>query len=117
MLKTDAGTGPGGREAPRWVGWTLVVGAVLLLAWAWFVYGFLAEPSAVGRSRILLDWLVGSAIGSAIAAVVAAAGSARRARWAWGASVFAAAVMVVTCAGAVIGIPVLLGLIPTRRSS
>lgn len=103
--------------APRWVAWTLIVGAVLLVAWAWFVFGFLAEPSATGRTRLVLDWFVGSSIGSAVACAVVAGGVLRGATWARRASVFAAVVMILTCAGAVIGVPLLIGLIPTRRSS
>lgn len=100
---------------PRWVAWTLIVGAVPLLGWAWFIYGFLSEPSAVGRSRLVLDWLIGSSIGSAAAGAVAAAGVLKRARWGWGAGVFASAAMILTCAGAVIGIPALIGLLSHRR--
>jgi hypothetical protein len=105
------------QAVPRWVAWTLVVAAVLLLAWAYFISGFLSEPSATGRSRLVLDWLIGSSIGSAAACVIAAAGLLRSARWGRAAALFASAVMIVTCAGAVIGIPTLIGLIPSRRSS
>lgn len=105
------------RETPRWVGWTLIAGGVLLLGWAWFIAGFLSEPSAVGRSRLVLDWFIGSSIGAAIAGAVSAAGLLRQKSWAWGAAVFSAAVMVLTCAGVVIGVPVLAGLLSTRRSS
>ena len=38
-------------RAPRWVWWTVVVVAVFLLVWGWYVLGFLTEPSAVGRLR------------------------------------------------------------------
>ena len=31
--------------------WTVVVVAVVILAWGVFVLGFLSEPSAVGRMR------------------------------------------------------------------
>lgn len=102
--------------APRWVAWTLIVAAPLLLGWAWFVVGFLSEPSATGRTRVVLDWVIASSIGCAIASVISAAGIFRRARWGMGAALFTSAVMVLTAAGAVIGIPTLIGLIPSRRS-
>ena len=38
-------------KAPRWVWWTVLVVAVFLLVWGWYVLGFLTEPSAVGRLR------------------------------------------------------------------
>ena len=116
MRATDSK--PGTQQGvPRWVAWTLVVAAVLLLGWAYFIYGFLSEPSATGRSRLILDWIVGSSIGSAAAGVIAAVGLLRAARWGRAAAIFASAVMILTCAGAVIGIPTLIGLIPSRRSS
>ena len=34
--------------------WTIVVVAVVFLAWGVFVLGFLSEPSAVGRMRAAL---------------------------------------------------------------
>ena len=113
----DVGTTKAQRAVPRWVAWTLIVGSVLLFLFAWFIYGFLSEPSAVGRSRVVLDWLIGSSVGAGVAGLVSAFGVLRRTRWAWATGVFASAVMIATCAGAVIGIPALIGLISTRRSS
>lgn len=43
--------------------WTIVVVAVVFLAWGVFVLGFLSEPSAVGRMRAAL---VGIGAGSII---------------------------------------------------
>ena len=117
MQEIETRAEPVRRQTARWVAWNLIVGAVLLLAFAWFLHGFLAEPSAVGRSRAVLDWLIGSSIGSAAAGVVAAAGLLRRSAWAWGAAVFASSVMILTCAGAVIGVPALLGLWTGRPRS
>jgi hypothetical protein len=117
LQATDVKAPESKRTAPPWVAWTLVVGAVLLLLWAWFIFGFLSEPSAVGRPRLVLDWLVGSSIGAAAAGAMAAIGLLRHKAWAWGAGVFASAVMILTCAGAVVGIPALVGLISSRRSS
>ncbi len=41
-------------RARRSLWWTFVAIAVVLLLWGWFVLGFLAEPSAVGRMRTAL---------------------------------------------------------------
>ena len=53
---------------PSWVWPVLVFGAVVMLAWAWFIVGFLAEPSAVGRSRVILVTSSAYSIGSALLA-------------------------------------------------
>lgn len=58
-------------KAPRWVWWTLVAGAVLLVAWGWFVLGFLTEPSAVGRMRAGLIAIGGVSIALGVAAAIA----------------------------------------------
>lgn len=58
-------------KAPRWVWWTLVFGAVLLVAWGWFVLGFLTEPSAVGRMRAGLIAIGGVSIALGVAAAIA----------------------------------------------
>ncbi len=34
-----------------WLWWTVLVVAVFLLVWGWYVLGYLTEPSAVGRLR------------------------------------------------------------------
>ncbi|GAC1473528.1 MAG: hypothetical protein PVS3B2_09910 [Candidatus Dormibacteraceae bacterium] len=102
---------------PKWVWWTLLVGAALLVAWAWFVLGFLGEPSAVGRSRAVLGIVAGGSIGTAIFAAVAAVGLVKRAGWAPRLALVAAGFMVLTCMGAVAGIPALIGLMSPRRSS
>src|ERR1700674_1064094 len=37
-----------------WVWPVVLVGAAIMVTWAWFIVGFLSEPSAVGRARIVL---------------------------------------------------------------
>jgi nitrate reductase gamma subunit len=54
-----------------WVWWTLLIGAVLLVAWGWFVLGFLTEPSAVGRMRSGLIVIGGVSIALGVIAAVA----------------------------------------------
>src|ERR1700686_2597820 len=59
---------------PSWVWPVLVFGTVVMLAWAWFIVGFLAEPSAVGRLRFILVTSSVYSIGSALVAIVGEAG-------------------------------------------
>ncbi len=58
-------------RAPSWLWWTLLFGAVLLVAWGWFVLGFLTEPSAVGRMRAGLIVIGGVSIALGIGAAIA----------------------------------------------
>ena len=58
-------------SAPKWVWWSLVIGAVLLVAWGWFVLGFLTEPSAVGRMRAGLIVIGGVSIALGVGAAIA----------------------------------------------
>ncbi len=66
---------------PAWVWPVLVLGAAIMVAWAWFIVGFLSEPSAVGRSRIVLLTSIVYSIGAAFVGVLGAAGLARKKRW------------------------------------
>jgi nitrate reductase gamma subunit len=58
-------------KAPRWVGWTMLVVAALLILFGWFVLGFLTEPSAVGRIHTLLEAIGDGSIVLGIAGAVA----------------------------------------------
>jgi len=102
---------------PKWVSWALLSGAAVLALWAYFLLGFLGEPSAVGRSRAALGIVAGGSIGTGIFATVAALGLVRRVRWAPRIAMVAAGLMVLTCIGAVAGIPALIGLMWPRRLS
>ena len=106
-----------GPPAPPWVWWTLLVGAAILVAWAWFVLGFLAEPSAVGRSRVALNLVGGSSLGAALLGVAAAIALRARRRWAPSLAFVAAGFMILTLVGAVAGIPAVIGLASSRTSS
>ena len=97
--------------------WTLLLGAAILVAWAWFLLGFLSEPSAVGRPRAALALIGGFSIGTAVLAVVAVVGLLKRARWAGGFALAAAIFMILTGAGAIAGIPALIGLVSSRKLS
>jgi len=39
---------------PRWIWWVVLAVAAVLLAWGWYVLGYLDEPSAVARVRVAL---------------------------------------------------------------
>jgi MFS family permease len=102
---------------PSWVWPVLVFGTVVMLVWAWFIVGFLAEPSAVGRSRFILVTSSVYSIGSALLAIVGAVGLARRQRWGRTMAGIAASAMTLTGVGAIAGIPALIGLVSSRSSS
>ena len=102
---------------PRWVGPVLLFGAAVMLTWGWFIIGFLSEPSAVGRSRIVLVTSSAYSIGSALVGVIGAIGLLRRERWARMLAAIASAAMTLTVVGAVAGIPALIGLLSSRNSA
>ena len=104
------------QTTPPWVWVVLVFGAGVMIAWAWFILGFLSEPSAVGRIRLVLVTSSAYSAGSAVVAAIGAIGLIRRERWAGTVSVIASAAMTLTVVGAIAGIPALLGLMSPRRS-
>jgi hypothetical protein len=111
------GTTPTSATTPPWVWVVLVFGSGVMVAWAWFILGFLPEPSAVGRIRVVLVTSAAYSVGSAAVGVIGAFGLIRRRRWAGTVSVIASAAMTLTVVGAIAGIPALLGLMSPRRSS
>lgn len=102
---------------PRWVWWTLMIGAVVLAGWAWFVFGFRSEPSAVGRSRLVLDLVAGGSIGAALLGSAAAVALLTRRQWAPRLALVAAILMTLTVVGAIAGVPALIGLVSSRNSA
>jgi len=94
----------------------LLLGAIVLVAWALFLLSFMSEPSAVGRSRAVLGGVAGSALGVAVLAVVAALGLLRRATWAPRLAVGASVFMILTLVAAIFGIPLVFGLLAGRDS-
>lgn len=105
-----------GAYAPVWVWWTLLAGAAVLVVWAWFVFGFRTEPSAVGRSRVALELVVGGSIGAALLGAAAAVALLARRRWAPRLALVAAVLMILTIVGAIAGVPALIGLLSSRTS-
>ena len=102
---------------PEWVWPVLVVGAAIMVTWAWFIVGFLSEPSAVGRSRIVLLTSIVYSIGAAFVGVLGAAGLARKKRWGRTLAGIASAAMAFSVIGAIAGIPALIGIWSSRNSS
>ena len=103
-------------ETPPWVWPVLLIGAAVMLGWAWFIVGFLAEPSAVGRIRFVLVTSSAYSVGAAVVGVIGAVGLIRRQRWARTAAGIASGAMTLTVVGAIAGIPVLIALVSSRNS-
>ena len=94
----------------------LVLGAAIMVVWAWFIVGFLSEPSAVGRSRIVLLTSIVYSAGAAVVGVVGAIGLARNKRWGRTLAGIASAAMTFSVVGAIAGIPALIGIWSSRNS-
>jgi hypothetical protein len=103
--------------APAWVWPVLLLGAALMLYWAWFIIGFKSEPSAVGRIWVVLVTSSAYSAGSAVFGVIGAIGLIRRERWARTVATIASAAMTLTVVGAVAGVPALIGLVASRNSA
>jgi hypothetical protein len=88
-----------------------------MLYWAWFVIGFLTEPSAVGRVWIVLVMSSAYSAGSAVVGVIGAVGLMRGERWGRTLAGIASAAMTFSVVGAIAGIPALIGLWSSRNSS
>lgn len=104
-------------DTPPWVWPVLLIGVAVMLAWAWFILGFLPEPSAVGRIRFVLVTSSAYSVGAAVVGVVGAIGLFRRERWARTVAAIASAAMTLTVVGAIAGLPVLVALVSSRNSS
>jgi hypothetical protein len=117
MEATQARSAPVRRIPPVWLWAALLAGAVVTLWWAWFVAGFLQEPSAVGPVLMALLGSIILSIVSGIAGAVGAIGLLRRKAWAWPLAWIAAAALTLSGLGAVGGIPALIGLGWSRKAS
>jgi hypothetical protein len=103
--------------SPGWITWILLVGAVVLFAWGWFVLGFLREPSAIGGVFIALLVIGGGSIAASALGLIAAAGLLRGERWAHTVAMAASVAMILSVLGLVAGIPALVGLFASRNST
>jgi hypothetical protein len=108
---------PADWTTPQWVWPVLLLGAAVELYWAWFIIGFLTEPSAVGRIWVVLVTSSAYSAGSAVAGVLGAIGLIQRKRWGRTVAGIASGAMTLTVFGAVAGIPVLIGLLSSRNWS
>jgi hypothetical protein len=95
---------------PAWLWVALLGGAVVTLWWAWFVSGFLQEPSAVGGIlAVLVTSIVVSTV-SGLAGAAGAVGLVRHDSWARPLAWIAAVALTLSVLGAIGGIPALIGL-------
>jgi len=85
--------------------------------WAWFISGFISQPSAVGRVLAVLLYWIAMAIASGLTGAVGAIGLLRHRAWGRPLAWIAAIAMTLTGVGAVAGIPALIGLVSSRNAS
>ena len=95
---------------PRWLWAALLTGAVVTVWWAWFVSGFLSEPSAEGRILAVLVTSICISVLSGLDGAFAAVGLLRHEPWSRRMAWIAAVSLTVSGAGAIGGIPALIGL-------
>jgi hypothetical protein len=107
----------GQRTTPAWLWWALLAGAVVMAAWAWFIFGFITEPSAVGRVLAVLVTWIALSITAALAGAVGAIGLLRREASGRALAWIAAIAMTLTGVGAIAGIPALIGLLASRQAA
>jgi hypothetical protein len=105
------------QSSPGWITWILLVGAVVLFAWGWFVLGFLREPSAVGGVFLALLVIGGGSMAASALGLIAAAGLLRGERWAQRVAMAASIAMILSVLGVVAGIPALVGLFASRNAT
>jgi hypothetical protein len=105
------------RVTPVWLWGALLAGAVVTAWWAWFIFGFVSEPSAVGGILAVLLYWIAMSIGSGFAGAVGAVGLLRHQAWGRPLAWIAAIAMTLTGVGAVAGIPALIGLVSSRNAS
>jgi len=103
--------------APPWLWAALLAGAVVTLWWAWFVSGFLSEPSAVGRVLVVLLTSIGLSALSGLAGAAGAVGLLRRDTWGRPLAWIAAVALTLSGAGAIGGVPALVGLVASRGAA
>jgi hypothetical protein len=105
------------RSTPVWLWAALLAGAAVTAWWAWFVFGFIHEPSAVGPVLAVLLISIATSVTATLAGAVGAIallrGEATSRSLAW----LAAIAMTFTGVGAIAGVPALIGLLWSRQPS
>jgi hypothetical protein len=102
---------------PGWLWAALLAGAVVTVWWAWFVSGFLSEPSAVGRVLVVLLTSICLSVVSGLAGAAGAMALLRKERWDRPLAWFAAVALTLSGLGAIGGIPALVGLVWSRKAA
>jgi len=115
MQATQARPTAAGPVTPAWLWAALLAGAVVNMWWAWFVNGFLSEPSAVGRVEAVLVTSIALSALSGIFGAIGAAGLLRRDAWGRRMAWIAAVALTLSGVGAIGGIPALIGLGWSRK--
>lgn len=103
------------QQTPVWVWGALLAGAVVTVWWAWFVSGFLSEPSAVGRVLTVLWTSICLSALSGLAGAAGAMGLLRKEPWGRALAWIAAVALTLSGLGAIGGIPALVGLVWSRK--
>jgi hypothetical protein len=98
-----------------WIWAALLIGAVVTVGWAWFIFGFIHEPSVVGRILLVMVSWIGISVSSGIAGAISALGLLRNEVWGRPLAWVAAIAMTLTGVGAIAGIPALIGLGASRK--
>ena len=102
---------------PRWLWAALLAGAVVTGWWAWFINGFLSEPSATGRVLAVLLTSICLSVLSGLDGALAAVGLLRNEPWARRMAWIAAVALTLSGAGAIGGVPALVGLVWSRKAA
>jgi serine/threonine protein kinase len=109
-----AGRGP---VTPVWVGVVLALGAVMTFVWAMIILANTGEPSAQGRAKgVLVIWAFLS-LASSLLGVGSLVGAVMRAGWGRSLAWVSSVAMTLTCFGALMGVPALVGLWSSRKQA
>ncbi len=114
---TETGAAAARRVTPVWLWGALLAGAVVMAWWAWFISGFISQPSAVGRVLAVLLYWIAMSTASGLTGAIGAIGLLRHRAWGRTLAWITAIAMTLTGVGAVAGIPALIGLVSSRNAS
>ena len=117
MRATQTSAAAARRVTPVWLWGALLAGAVVMAWWAWFISGFISQPSAVGRVLAVLLYWIAMSTASGLTGAIGAIGLLRHRAWGRTLAWITAIAMTLTGVGAVAGIPALIGLVSSRNAS